>query len=160
MENTLLHRLEQRRFEDLRGARLHLELPVSRTLLNWYVRQLESATIDDVEIVAIRGAEVEVAVRTDIPFFKNRTLIARFHEQIPDLVLRVEITDGLNFLERSLLRPFLPDGLDLDGRELVIDLKYFLGRNPRLAFWADKVKNARVVGSRGQRLVFIFDIVV
>jgi hypothetical protein len=159
MPSPLLQRLEKRRFDDLRGTQLHLELPVARTLLNWYIHQLESQAIRHVEVISIRGTEMAVNVQTNIPFFKDRTVTARFNERIDRLVLRVELTDGINFVERSLLRPFLPDGLDLDGRELTVDLGYFLQRNPRLAFWTDKIHNTRVAGGR-ERLLFICDVAI
>jgi hypothetical protein len=150
MLNSLLESLRNTDYQAFRGARLEFVLPMTKGFLNVNLDKFEVGAIKRADIVFIDAVNVSLNVQTSIPFFKNRTIEGIIFEKLepPRFILRIEIEDGLNALERGVLGRLLPDGIDLDGRMLQVDLRHFLQRRPNLLPLLDRIHDVRLVGER------------
>lgn len=128
--NTLLQKLQQGDLRDFTGTALYLEVPLRIGVLN----QLISEAIEDIEaikevkITQIRNGEVTIVIHTSILTFKERVITGRVLKNLefPNPTVRIAITDGLGFTGRKLVSMALPDGMELDGKELCISLNQFI----------------------------------
>lgn len=128
--NTLTKKLQQGDLQDFKGTVLYLEVPLRIGVLN----QLLSEAIEDIEaieevkITQIRNGLVTFVIHTHIPTFKERVITGRVLKNLefPNPTIRIDITDGLGFMGRKLVSMALPDGMELDGKELCISLNQFI----------------------------------
>lgn len=128
--NTLLQKIQEGDLRDFSGTALYLEIPLRIGILN----QLISEAIEDmdalkeVKITQIRNGEVTIVIHTNILTFKKREITGKVLKNLefPNPMVRIYITDGLGFTGRKLVSMALPDGMELDGRELCISLNHFI----------------------------------
>lgn len=128
--NVFLQKLQQDDLSDLAGTSLYLEIPLRIGVLN----QLISEAIEDIEaikevkIIEILNGEVKFVIHTNIITFKERVITGRLLKDLefPNPTVRIAITDGLGFTGRKLVSMALPEGMELDGKELCISLNHFI----------------------------------
>ncbi len=128
--NTLLQKLQQDNLQDFVGTDLYLEIPLRIGVLN----QLISEAIEDIEalkevkITQVRNGEITIVIHTNILTFKERVITGRVLKNLefPNPTVRIQITDGLGFTGRKLVSMALPDGMELEGKELCISLNKFI----------------------------------
>lgn len=128
--NTLLRKLQQGDLKDFSGTHFYMEIPLRIGVLN----QLISEAIEDIEalkevkITQLHNGKITIVIHTNILTFKERTITGRVLKNLefPNPTVRIQITDGLGFTGRKLVSMALPDGMELDGKELCISLNHFI----------------------------------
>jgi hypothetical protein len=103
--------------------------------------------LEEVTITDIQEGKVTIRIHTNIFTFKERVLTGRIVEEI-DLqkpAIRMEILDGLKLAGRTLVSMALPDGMELDNRELCISLHHYLFTTPESKALLKIVKYGAIV---------------
>ncbi|MFN7119343.1 MAG: hypothetical protein ACK4TA_21270 [Saprospiraceae bacterium] len=128
--NTFLQKLQQGDLQDFTGTQLHLEIPLRIGVLNQMISEAiaDVESIREVKITQVRNGEVTIVIHTNILTFKERIITGRVLKNLefPNPTVRIQITDGLGFTGRKLVSMALPDGMELDGKELCISLNQFI----------------------------------
>jgi hypothetical protein len=128
--NLVLQKLQQGDVRDFKGTNLYLEIPLRIGVLNQLIRDAISdvEALKEVKITGIQNGELTLVIRTTILTFKERVVTGKLLKNLefPNPTVRIAITDGLGFTGRKLVAMALPDGMDLDGRELCISLNHFI----------------------------------
>jgi hypothetical protein len=149
MANALLQKLQQGDFSDLAGTVFRLEVPIPLALLNDVIREAikKVEVLEEVKITDIKNGAVTMLIRTNIFTFKERVITGRIVEEL-DLqkpAIRIEILDGLKLAGRTLVSMALPDGMELDNRELCISLHHYLFTTPESKVLLKIVKYGAIV---------------
>ncbi len=128
--NALLQKLQQGDLKDLSGTVMYVEVPLRIGILNQLIKEAikEIEVLKELKITQIRNGEVTLVIHTNIPTFKERVITGKLLKNLefPNPTIRIDITDGLGFTGRKLVSMALPDGMELDGKELCISLNEFV----------------------------------
>lgn len=160
----LLNRLQQNKLADLAGTNLAISLPLSEEL----VQELLDARPEDTPVKELRvkllgndEAALQIAVDAPIVGLTKRTLRLKLSGTVTPGSqdwLHFDITDGLRFLDKSLLgivgkflADKLPGGVKLDSNTLAIHLGEMLNKG-NLGYLYPAVSAARLE-SRQKQLV-------
>jgi hypothetical protein len=128
--NTLLQKLQQGDLQDFNGTDLYLAIPLRIGILNQLIKEAieDIEVLKELKIIEIRNGEVTFVIHTNIITFKERVITGRLLKNLefPNPTIRIAITDGLGFTGRKLVSMALPDGMELDDKELCISLNTFI----------------------------------
>lgn len=155
MTNSVLDRIKQNNFEDLAGASLSFKVPLTRAFLNWNVQRSLPDKIESIKIRSIQGRIIVLNIETMIPLLPVFDITVELYEilPIPQLELKMKIVDGLGWLARNVADKLLPDGMDIDGKTLIIDLHQILFKNTKYKTLVDKITYARFTGAKDKLLL-------
>lgn len=155
MAHSLLERIRQGDFKDLAGTVLYFNIPLTRSFLNWNIQQSLPDKIESIKIKSIQGSIIALNVETTIPLLPDFDITLELYEilSLPRLELKMKIIDGLGWLARSVVNKLLPDGMDIDGKILTVDLYHFMFENTKYRTLVDKIAFARWVAAKDKLLL-------
>ncbi len=155
MTNPVLDRIEQGNFKDLAGSSLYSKIPLTRAFINWNLKQLLPDKIKSIHVKAMHGRTMDLNIETTIPLVPVFDITVELYESLvpPQLELKIRIVDGLGWLARKAVDGFLPEGMDIDGKILTVDLYHFFFKNSKYKSLANKITYVRLGGSKDKLLV-------
>ncbi|MCY7328078.1 MAG: hypothetical protein LH618_05995 [Saprospiraceae bacterium] len=159
MTNQVLERLQQGNFKDLAGTNLHVKVPLTRAFINWNAQQSLPDKIESVKVKSIQGRIIVLQVETTIPLVPVFDITLELYENLslPQLKLKLKIIAGLGWIARSVVDTLLPDGMDIEGKVLTINLFHFIFKNKKYRTIAHKITSARWIGGQ-DKLILEFEL--
>lgn len=150
MTNQVLERIQQGNFKDLAGTNLYVKVPLTRAFINWNAQQFLPDKIESIKVTSIQDRIIILKVETTIPLVPVFDITLELYENLPppQLELKLRIIDGLGWIARSVVDTLLPDGMDIDGKVLTINLAHFLFKNKKYQPIAHKITSARCIGGK------------
>jgi len=161
MQQVILQKLKAGQVDDLKGTNIHFQLPLKKDFINWNLSQLQLPKMKSVQFIYINPRETAVHLHTSIPFYSNKTIRGEVYKAIdvPRFTLKINVTDGLNRLERGLMQRFLPQGVRLKGTLMEMDLFDFVLKNSDYAFAAQYIHNVHLQSNNNAYLLD-FDLII
>jgi len=161
MQDIILQKLKAGQVDDLKGTNVHIQLPLKKDFINWNLKQLQLPKVKSVQFMYINPRETAVHLHTSIPFYNNKTIRGEVYKVIetPRFTLKINVTEGLNRLERGLMKGFLPQGVRMNGKLMELDLYDFALKDSDYAFAAKFIQNMQLL-SENNAYVLDFDIII
>ncbi len=155
MTNSVLDRIQQGDFKDLAGSSLYFKVPLTRAFINWNVQKLLPNRIESINVKAMQGRTMDLSIETTIPLLPVFDITVELYDSLspPQLVLKMRIVDGLGWLARKALDGFLPEGMDIDGKILTIDLYHFFFEKSKYKSLVNKITYIRLGGTKDKLIV-------
>lgn len=116
------------KIENFSGATASITLPVSKELINLFLEDVTVPKVQELFIEKVSDNELELFIRTSIPFHHKNNITFRILPQVslPELAVTVEILTGLNKVQRFVISQLVDDKVIFEGKQITVHLQSFI----------------------------------